>query len=195
MKRRTLLKSLAGVVVARPVAALAQTPPSGFTTAQIATLNAIAEVVLPSEIGAVARERAVKSFVSWFANYKQGADMGHGYGSSTVRQPAGPSPIARYPEQFDRLEAAARAQGAASFRALPAAARVAIVEKFLNEPAPVNRLPAQPTGANLVADFMGRYFTSGDAWDVCYRAEIGRDRCRLLDGSEKPPAPLTRRGH
>jgi len=190
MKRRTLLKSLAGAVVARPVAALAQTPPSSFTSSQIATLNALAEVVLPSEIGVAARERVVKSFVSWFANYKAGADMGHGYGASTVRQTSGPSPIVRYPEQFDGLDAAAKAQGAASFRALPASARVVIVEQFLNEPGPVNRLSAQPNGANLVADFMGRYFTSADAWDVCYRAEIRRDACRLLDDSEKPPAPL-----
>jgi hypothetical protein len=54
----------------------------------------------------------------------------------------------------------------------------------------VNRLPARPTGANLVADFMGLYFNSGDAWDLCYHAEIGRDRCRALDGSDQPPPPF-----
>jgi hypothetical protein len=190
MKRRTVLKSLAGVAVARPLAGFAQTAPAGFSAAQIATLNAVAEVALPSEIGVAARDRAVKSFVAWFTNYKQGSDMGHSYGSSTLRQVSGPSPIARYPEQFDRLDAEAKALGAATFRALPAEARKTVLEKFLNEPGAVNRLPAQPTGANLVADFMGRYFSSPDAWDVCYGAEIRRDACRVLEGSEKPPEPI-----
>ena len=54
----------------------------------------------------------------------------------------------------------------------------------------MNRLPAQPTGANLVADLMGSYFTSADAWDVCYRAEIQRDSCRTLDNSAEPPRPV-----
>jgi len=57
----------------------------------------------------------------------------------------------------------------------------------------VNRLPASPTGANLVADLMGSYFTSANALDVCYGVQILRDSCRALDGSEAAPLPLRRR--
>jgi hypothetical protein len=188
MLRRTLSQVFGVLLVARPVRALArllQAPP--FSPREIETLSAIADVVLPADLGAQGRKRAVDKFVAWFVNYRQGADMGHGYGSSSLRQPSGPSPALRYPPQFAALETAARDRGAVSFAALPLAARREVVEETLNEPQPVNRLPAQPTGANLIADFMGSYFTSADAWDRCYRAEIQRDNCRTLDNSPEEP--------
>jgi len=195
MKRRTFLEAIAAVVVAGKSAFARrvggpQATAAGFDANQTATLAAIAETVLPTSLTADDRRLAVRAFVSWFANYQAGADMGHGYGASTLRAPSGPSPIARYPPQFAALADAARARGAASFAALPAVARREVVEAFLSQPQPVNRLPAQPTGANLVADFMGLYFNSQDGWNLCYHAEINRDTCRSLDGSEKAPASI-----
>jgi hypothetical protein len=191
MLRRTVLKSLAAAFAARPAATLAQaTAATTFSPTEMETLHAIAEVVLPAEIGADARRKAVTTFVAWFANYRQGADMGHGYGASTLRAPSGPSQFSRYASQFTALDATARSRGGQTFRALPASDRRAIAEQLLNDPQPVNRLPAQPTGANLVADLMGSYFTSADAWDTCYRAEIQRDSCRTLDNSAEPPRPV-----
>jgi hypothetical protein len=128
--------------------------------------------------------------VAWFVSYREGADMGHGYGASTLRPPSAASPALRYPQQFAALDAAARDRGAAAFAALAPAARREVIEKLLDEPQRVNRLPARPTGANLIADFMGSYFTSADAWDRCYRAEIRRDSCRTLDDSAAEPRPL-----
>lgn len=191
MKRRALLQSLAAVLAARPWSGLklfAQAPP--ITEAETATLKAIAEVVLPSALDRAGRDRVVASFVTWLRNYKEGADRGHGYGASNLSAPAGPSPAARYPAQFAALDKSAAARGATSFAALAVEGRRAIVEAALNEPQPVQRLPNRPTGANLVADVMGFYFSSGDAWDLAYQAQIGRDRCRTLDGSDRPPAPL-----
>ena len=191
MLRRALLKSLAAVVTARPLTGLrllGQAPP--IADAETATLKAIAEVVLPSALDRAARDRVVTAFVTWVRGYREGADRGHGYGSSALSQPTGPSPAARYPAQFAVLDKAAVARGAASFAALPLDGRRALVEAALNEPQPVQRLPTRPTGANLVADFMGFYFTSGDAWDLAYRAGIGRDRCRSLDGSDRAPSPI-----
>ena len=52
-------------------------------------------------------------------------------------------------------------------------------------------MPARPNGAHLIADFMGLYFNSADAFDQAYRAAIGRDDCRSLEGSDQPPTPLT----
>lgn len=153
-------------------------------------LGAIAEVALPTSLTADDRRLAVRSFVAWFANYRAGADMGHGYGSSSLRAPSGPNPVTRYPPQFASLDAAARQRGSTSFAVLPIPARREVVEAFLNTPQPVNRMPAQPTGANLVADFMGRYFNSADGWNLCYQAEINRDSCRTLDDSATPPRPI-----
>ena len=195
MNRRSLLKSFAAIFVARPVVSLAgsaQTtlPAAPFATRDFETLGAIAEVVLPSSLGAGGRKRAVDAFVNWFAKYRPGADMGHGYGASTLRAPSGPSPIARYPPQFAALDAAAKAGGASSLAAMPIGQRRDVIETFLNQPQPVNRMPAQPSGANLVADFMGLYFSSEAAWDLCYQAEIRRDSCRTLDDSARQPASI-----
>jgi hypothetical protein len=191
MKRRALLQSLAAVLAARPWSGLAlRAQAAPITEAQTTALEAIAEVVLPSALDRAGRDRVVANFVSWVRNYKEGADRGHGYGSSNLSAPTGPSPAGRYPAQFEALENAAVARGAASFAALAVDARRAILEAALNEPQPVQRLPNRPTGANLVADFMGFYFSSGDAWDLAYRAQIGRDRCRALDGSDRPPSPV-----
>ena len=189
--RRTILQAFATAVAASPLGRLgifAQAPP--ISDAQVATLRAIAELVLPSALGRDDRERVVNGFVAWVRNYKEGAEMGHGYGSSTLRQPSGPSPAARYPAQFASLDDAAKTSGGAVFAALPADARRPVIEAALNGPQPVNRLPPQPSGQSLIADVMGFYFTSPDAWDLAYQAQIGRDKCRTLDGSDNPPSPL-----
>ncbi len=191
MKRRALLQSLAAVFAARPFAGLrlgAQAP--ALSEANIATLRALAEVVLPTSLDRAARERVVARFAAWARDYREGADRGHGYGSSTLAQPAGPSPAHQYPGQLAALEQLAAVSGAKSFAALHVSDRRVLVERVLNAPPIVQRLPARPAGVNVIADFMGFYFTSGDAWDLAYRADIGRDRCRTVDGSDRPPAPL-----
>jgi Gluconate 2-dehydrogenase subunit 3 len=191
MKRRTVLRSFAAVVATRPLARLellAQSPALNDT--EITTLAALADVVLPASIGAAGRRDVVDGFVSWVRNYKEGADRGGGYGNANLAPPTGPAPARQYPAQFAALDAAARTRGAASFAALAPADRRAVVEAALETPTRVTRLPGRPNGSSLIADFMGFYYTSADAFDVAYQAEIGRDKCRGLDGSDKRPGPL-----
>jgi hypothetical protein len=208
VNRRSVLKSLLALLAARTgvarlfarggadavvTEAVTQTvaaPSAAFSSAEMSTLGAIAEVVLPSTLTADDRRISVRAFTTWFNNYKQGADMGHGYGASTVRQPSGPSPIARYQPQFAAIDAAARDQGGQTFATLAAPARRQIVESLLNTTPPVSRMPAQPAGANLITDFMGMWFNSQDGWNACYQAEINRDTCRTLDGSELAPKAI-----
>jgi hypothetical protein len=198
INRRALLKLGGAVVAWRPFArlkVLAQAPQAPvFTPDQIKTLSGIAEVTLPSALDAEERDNAVRKFVSWHVNYREGADMGHGYGNSTLRQKSGPPVSPRYPAQFAALDQAAKGQGAASFAAASAAVRRAIVESALNTPQPINRLPARPSGANLVADFIGMYFNSAGAFDLAYQAAIGRDDCRGLENSDQAPAPVKTAG-
>ena len=199
LKRRSFIQALVALFVARtgfarlfarsaPQATAA--PAQAFTPAEISTLSAIAEVVLPTTLSADDRRLAVRAFTSWFTNYKQGADMGHGYGAATLRQPSGPSPIARYQVQFAALDTGARELGAGSFAALALPARRQLVEAALNTATPVTRMPAQPGGASLIADFMGMWFSSQAGWNACYQAEINRETCRTLDGSENAPTPI-----
>ena len=114
---------------------------------------------------------------------------GTGTGTRSSRRPTGPSPAARYPAQFAALDQAAREQGAASFAA--AAARRAAHDR---------RARAQHASAREAAARRGRparissptswacYFSSAEAMDLCYSAEIGRDTLpRARQAPSKPP--------
>jgi hypothetical protein len=192
--RRDLLKSLAAAAALPVLPALSRVELGAqtvdFTPAQVATLGALAEVVLPTALAADGRDAAVRRFVAWTRGYAAGADRGHGYGNSQLSPPTGPSPALRYPAQFEALEGAAKAQGAATFGALPLAARRTVVQATLDAPPRTTQLPARPNGTSLVADFMGLYFNGAEARDLAYRAAIERDTCRGLDGSEQAPKPL-----
>lgn len=186
------MASLAALAPLKPLSAFAE--PQPFTAAEITTLKAVAEVVLPSSLAPADRDGVVGRFADWFVNYRAGADRGHSYGDSRLSAPAPALNLTRYPAQIAALEQAAKDQGAASLIALPAAKRRAIVEAALNDPQPVNRLAARPSGTNVVADLMGFFYSSPQAYDLCYQSAIGRDDCRDLEGSEKPPTPIGRSG-
>ncbi len=191
MRRRTLLKTFVTTVLAGPLARVrAFGRGQDLSAENIAALTAIAEVVLPSALGPDGRDLVVERFATWVREYREGADMGHGYGAATLRRPSGPSPARNYPAAFEALNAAARNRGAASFAALPVGERRVIIEDLLDGPPRVTRLPSQPNGNSLVADFMGLYYSSPEAWDLAYGRRIGRDRCRSLAGSEERPVPL-----
>jgi len=189
--RRTALKVLGASAAAASVST------SGFRLQAEAprqadldrpTLAAIAEVVLPSELGRAGRDDAVGSFVRWVRNYREGADTDHGYGFTRVRA-TGPSPARNYPAQIAALDAAARTRGAASFAAARLDHRRAIVEAAIAD-AKIERLPGRPSGGHVATDLMGHYFNSAEAADRCYRARIARDSCRGLPGSDRKPEPL-----
>jgi hypothetical protein len=186
--RRSALKTLGTV-------AIASVAPVGADTIQTAPaldatlLQAVADAVLPEALGDAGRRRVVTDFQRWVGQYRERADTDHGYGLTRIRA-TGPSPAARYPEQLAALDKAARESSlAAAFAALPVDARRSLVANALTA-AKVERLPGRPSGAHVAADLMGFYFNSPAAADLCYRARIGRDTCRGLDGSDRAPEPL-----
>jgi hypothetical protein len=202
VKRRELLGRLAAAAVTPAVAATdhrgSKLAPSTeqatdqklswLDTGGRAFLMALAEVVLPSEIGAVGRAEAVEAFARWLRGYDADVEMDHGYGFTRLRR-TGPSPASRYPvliALIDRQAAAAMRKPGASFAAAPLNVRRTVVENSLKS-IKAERLLARP-GGNVIEDLMAFYFQSSAANDLCYRAAIGRDACRGLPGSEGPPS-------
>ncbi len=170
MTRRTLLEWLAataGTLRLASVQTWAQTV--AFPGAHAGTLRELAAIVLPPSAGAGIATR----FEHWVRDYRPGAEMDHGYGFTRIRT-KGPSPASIYVAQL---------------AALPKPLNSQIVEEALHE-AKIETLPRSPDGKNIIADLMSFYFNSSDAYDLCYRSAIGRDRCRGLDGSDAPPPPL-----
>ncbi|HEY3884582.1 MAG TPA: hypothetical protein VGL62_05200, partial [Vicinamibacterales bacterium] len=79
ISRRHALKTI-GAAAAVPMLGLdlrAQTTPATPVIVDERMLDAIAEVTLPS---ACDRHAAVAAFQRWIRNYREGADMDHGYG-------------------------------------------------------------------------------------------------------------------
>jgi hypothetical protein len=130
-------------------------------------------------------------FATWLKNYKAGADKGHGYGVTRLAT-ASDSPVVAYIPQLAVLEKAARQRGAKDFATLSNDDQHALIEAAF-QGAKVDRLPDRPEGKHVAADLMAFFFRSSEANDLCYRAEIGKDTCRDLADSPRPPNPLDER--
>lgn len=186
MQRRTLLQLLLGAASALScrVGLSAQTFLRPTDQDRIA---ALADLLLPQEIGDSGRTAVVRDFLRWHAEYRAGTDTDHGYGFPRLRKTPAP-PAVKYSAQLDDLDLRAK-PAAASFAQSSADARRVIVAAAIND-AGVERLPARPDGGHVASDLLGFYFHSDQANDVCYRRAIGADTCRGLEGSENRPAPL-----
>jgi hypothetical protein len=178
MRRRTLINlalratTLAPFYNLRLAAAVREFPPES-----LASLRRVARVVLPSELGARGADDQVERLARWVREYREGAELDHGYGRPRIRfAPA--SPVETYVKQIEALDAAARAQGG-PFERLSRDAQRAIIDASL-EAAGVDALPPRPAGRHVVADLMAVYFRSTEANDAAYRAHIGRDTCRPI---------------
>jgi hypothetical protein len=181
VRRRTVLSwaaSLAGALRLSSVRVWAQA--ANFPANQDDTLRALAAVVLPAELGSAGIDRTAEAFVRWVRGYRADAEMDHGYGVTRLRA-KGSSPAPGYLLQLEALRGALVSGDMDSKRRAVTAAL---------EQAKITDLPRTPDGRHVAADLMAFYFRSSDANDLCYRAAIGRDLCRGLDGSEQAPAPL-----
>jgi hypothetical protein len=167
MWRRTLLQWLTFPLWAQP-------------GKQSSVLRAIADVVLPSELGRDGVDRVAARFEAWVREYRPGADTDHGYGRTYLRRKP-PSPAQVYIAQLESLSA--------TMLGSDTEAKRAAIERALAD-AKVQELPRLPDGKHVVSDLMSFYFRGSDANDLCYRAAIGRDRCRGLEDSAKAPPPL-----
>jgi hypothetical protein len=178
MHRRTLLQRLTGLFGTLSFVRTGSFAQAGvFTQKQRLALIDLASIVLPSALGKSGFEEAAMRFDRYVREYHAGADTDHGYGfTHVVRKPS--SPFAAYADQLSSLP-------------MPVT-RIAVEQAL--EKSQIKELPRTPEGKSVIADLMSFYFRSSEANDLCYRAEIGRDACRGLAGSERAPSPLRRSG-
>jgi hypothetical protein len=151
----------------------------------LATLRALAPVILPSELRAAGQEKVVNDFVQWLASHRAGAERSWGYGhprkSSTTAIDS-----ASYSAQLRAIEAQAQARGTA-LEALPLDTRRELVVAAI-EAAGVRELPAAPDGRYVATDVMSFFFRSADGFDLAYRAQVRRATCRGLGGAASKPS-------
>ena len=187
LTRRRFLVWISSAVPIALVARRADALASAWIREAAATLRALAEAVLPSQLGARGAERVVREFERWLAEYPEGAELVHGYGTSVLRF-ARPSPRARWAEQLEQLERRAAARRS-QFAKLPLAARQEIVRDTLKSEK-LDRMPDVASAPHVAVALMAFYFGSREAADLCHEANIGRETCRPLSASPRKPLPL-----
>ncbi len=190
LTRRRFVQSVAALV---PVAALPLGAGSRRADAEPLDerlLRAVAEAVLPSELGRDGMTRVVTGFQRWLAGYRPGAELDHGYGTAEIDH-APASPASRWQAQLEALDGAARERFGARFPSLDPAERSALVAAALGE-RPADRLPPAVEAPHVAVGLLAHFYDTPDATDLCYRAAIGRYGCRPLASSPERPGP--RRG-
>ena len=188
MNRRSLIKlALTGTALSPFVRLGLAAAVQEFGAESVAILRRVARFVLPGELGVRGADAQVEAFAKWVREYREGAELEHGYGRPRIRY-APPSPVETYSAQLRAIDTAARAKGQ-SFERLDREAQRAILDVSFKA-AEVDELPPRPMGRHVVADLMAHYFRSTQANDLAYRALIGQQNCRPITLVVERPRPL-----
>ncbi len=153
-----------------------------------AMVRALGEALLPSELGRGRTEIASDAFWRWMNGYREGAELLHPYGSPRLSY-ARPSPIPGWTKDLQALDAAARAKHGAGFAAISASNRQALVREALQD-FKGDQLPNVVSAPHIALGMLAHFYGSSEATDLCYRAEIGRNKCRPLAHNGRKPLPL-----
>lgn len=202
--RRTFLKQSAATVAAvsltgcAPEAAGARAAETGGDALSRAddatpvplpaeTLRAVAEAVLPDELGEDGRERAVRAFERWSEALEPVAELSHAYLVPEIRY-SGPDPRPGWVAQLDGIEKECESRHGVSLSDLGVSGRRELLVRPLADTGP--DLGAPENADHVALALAAHFFGSAIAMDICYGRSIRRELCRSIEGAEDEPAPL-----
>ena len=193
--RRSFLKQSVATVAAASVAGCA--PDAGRRLAAEAggspaplpagTLRAVAEAVLPAELGDEGRERAVAAFERWSEGLEPVAELSHPYLVPEIRY-SGPDPRPGWAAQLEGLDKECRSRHGVSLAAIDMPERRKMLERPLGQAGPSLGSPA--SADHIAVALMAHFFASPVATDLCHGRVIGKQQCRGLEGAGAEPAML-----
>ncbi|MGQ0650553.1 MAG: hypothetical protein ACT4P7_23690 [Gemmatimonadaceae bacterium] len=157
-----------------------------------ASLLALAQAVLPMELGAEGTAKAAREFSRWIVEYRPGAELLHAYGSDAISF-AGPSPLDAWRTQLRALESQARTKFGQAWPALGVHDRQALVRAAIAG----QRITAMPNALrapHVSIAVMSHFFGSSLATDLCHGVQIGRNQCRPLVHNSRQPLPAAAGG-
>ena len=214
--RRTFLKQAAGLIPAAAVGARdvvgAEREAEGATSGEAdrgpnaeaagrassrlaneTVLVAVAEATLPvAALGSAGVARVVDGFQDWVDAYEPVAELNHGYLTHELRYaPADPGP--RWQSQLEALDTEADKRHGKPFPELGMAERRALLEPELQEDR-LGSLPNTTRARHVAMGLLAYFYSTPEATDLCYEAEISRFDCRGLADLSAPPPPLRREG-
>ena len=159
------------------------------------TLRAIGAAVLPAgDLGPDGTERVVTDFEAWIEGFEPVAEMPHGYlnrGLANIRY-GPPHPGPRWAAQVEALELEAGKRHSSAFAELSIDERRALIQGQLGRDE-LGRLPSPGQARHVAVGLMAFFYAGSEATDLCYRASIGRFKCRGLGTLGREPRPLVAR--
>ena len=188
LSRRRFVAWVAGAIPVALVTRRADALGARWLAGEEETMRALAEAVLPSELGATGAARVAREFQRWIDDYKAGAELVHGYGTSALRFSRA-SPKANWAAQLERLGTRNWGTGTGNFTTLTLEERRAVVRDELKNER-LERMPAVGAASHVAVALLAFYYESSDAADLCHRAQIGRQTCRPLATASRKPLPL-----
>ena len=188
LSRRAFLGWLAATVPITAFARRAHAAAVVELAADARTLRAIADIVLPSELGPSGLNAEVARFQRWTAGYREGAELVHGYGTS-ILDFSGPTPETRWAAQLSMLDALARKQHGKRFADVAIEPRTVLLRAHLAEQKPA-RLQAVGRTPHVALALVAHFYASPAATDLCYGVQIGKQTCRPLASQGRKPLPL-----
>jgi hypothetical protein len=192
LSRRAFAGTLAALLPTASLVRLAHAAAVEHLARDPRTLRALGAAILPSELGEAGIAAAVTAFDRWTTGYREGAELVHGYGTSTLER-TGPTPATRWTAQLDALDAAARRAHARPFASLTVAQRRSLVQADLGA-VKADRLPPIARAPHVALGLLAHFYGSAEATDLCYEARIMRQHCRPLAASTRAPLPLAGNG-
>ena len=169
---------------------IASALPDAAASLPAETLRAVAESVLPSELGAAGRERAVDAFERWADGLRPVAELSHPYLVPELRY-SDPDPRPGWSAQLEGLELESHARHGKPLSALGLDARRGLLAAPFSRASRAGPGLGAPANADHVAiALMAHYFGSPGAADLCHGRVIARRQCRGLDGAGDEPARL-----
>lgn len=168
-------------------------PSRGFPTAAPVplpahTLRAVAEAVLPAELGDDGHERAVAAFQRWSDGLEPVVELAHPYLVPETRY-SGPDPRPGWAAQLQGLEKECESRYGKAFGDLDIPARRNLLARPLGRAGPGLGSPANADHVALA--LMAHFFASPLATDLCYGRVIAKQQCRGLEGALGEPVALS----
>ena len=186
LDRRRFLHAVAAAVPTGALAACAADAAQHTLAGD--TLDALAEVALPDELGPRGTARVVAGFRQWLAAYQPVAELNHGYGTGELAYtPAHPGP--GWASQLEALDLEARQRHGVRLAELDPERRAAMV-RILVERERVERLGDPADARHVAVGLLAYFYATPEAADLCYRAAIGPYGCRPLAQVTEQPRDL-----
>ena len=153
-------------------------------------LDAVAEVVLPSELGPTGRASAVAGFRAWVSGYDPAGEELHGYGDQEIKYlPAHPAP--NWNAQLAQMDVESRKRHGKPFTQVEAAKREGLVRSQLARLKGGDRMPGVLGAPHVALALMAHWADSSTASDFVYGAAIGKETCRTIASVTAAPAKVT----